>query len=104
LGRLGDGAEELFESGSRDEDSAAEDKGGDLAPPHALVRGGAADAEDLGDLGNGVRDRACRRTEQALGRDVKPTVVSAPEWREGRSGFIAEVRRGPVVPIVEVKT
>jgi DNA-binding transcriptional ArsR family regulator len=45
--------------------------------------------------------RACRRTEATLGRDVNPNIVSAKEWRTGRSGFLTEVRSGPLVPIIE---
>ena len=36
-------------------DAAAEAARRDLAPSHALVRGGAGDADDLGNLGDGER-------------------------------------------------
>jgi DNA-binding transcriptional ArsR family regulator len=55
----------------------------------------------VGDVDVDRVTRACRRTEQELGREVNPTVVSAQEWRTGRSGFVTELRRGPLVPILE---
>jgi DNA-binding transcriptional ArsR family regulator len=58
----------------------------------------------VGDVDIDRVTRVCRRTEKALGREVNPTVVSASEWRTGRSGFLAEVRRGPRVTIIDKGT
>ena len=46
--------EEFFEAGSRDEQPTAEAQRWNLASAHALVSAGARDAEQLGDLGDGV--------------------------------------------------
>jgi DNA-binding transcriptional ArsR family regulator len=54
----------------------------------------------VGDVDVDRVTRACRRTEKELGREVNPTVVSASEWRTGRSGFLTELRRDPLVPIL----
>jgi predicted nucleotidyltransferase len=35
-----------------------------------------------------------------LGQDVNPVVLTPAEWRAGRSGFIKELRKGPLVPLV----
>ncbi len=45
--------------------------------------------------------RACRDTETTLGREVNPTVVSTHEWKAARSGFLKELQRGALVPLVE---
>lgn len=42
---------------------------------------------------------ACRRVETVLGMDVNPVVISLDEWNKERSGFIKDVRQGPLVPI-----
>jgi predicted nucleotidyltransferase len=43
---------------------------------------------------------ACRRAEAQLGLDVNPVVRSNVEWRRRGSGFLADVRKGPLVPVV----
>ena len=42
---------------------------------------------------------ACRRAEAELRLDVNPIVRSRAEWRRRVSGFLADVRNGPLVPI-----
>lgn len=42
---------------------------------------------------------ACRRAEAALRLDVNPVVRSRADWRRRRSGFLAELRNSPLVPI-----
>lgn len=42
---------------------------------------------------------ACRRAEAELRLDVNPVVRSKAEWRRRGSGFLADVRKGPLVPL-----
>lgn len=44
---------------------------------------------------------ACRRAERELGIDVNPVTRTAEEWDRADDGFLAEVRRGPLVALVE---
>jgi DNA-binding transcriptional ArsR family regulator len=43
---------------------------------------------------------ACRRGESQLRLDVNPVVRSSVEWRRRGSGFLADVRKGALVPVV----
>lgn len=43
---------------------------------------------------------ACRRAETQLHLDVNPVVRSSTEWRRRGGGFLADVRKGPLVPVV----
>jgi DNA-binding transcriptional ArsR family regulator len=43
---------------------------------------------------------ACRRAEAQLRVDVNPVVRSNAEWRSRGSGFLADVRKGSLVPVV----
>jgi DNA-binding transcriptional ArsR family regulator len=42
---------------------------------------------------------AARRASNELGQEVNPVVLSAAEWRAGRSGFIRQLRAGPLVDL-----
>ena len=42
---------------------------------------------------------ACRRVGDRVGREVSPTIMTPDEVRQ-RSGFLAEVRNSPTVPII----
>ena len=42
---------------------------------------------------------ACRRAEAELRLDVNPLVRSKADWRARGSGFLAGVRKGPLVPV-----
>jgi DNA-binding transcriptional ArsR family regulator len=42
---------------------------------------------------------ACRRAERELHLDVNPVVRSAADWRKRGAGFLADVRKGPLVPV-----
>jgi predicted nucleotidyltransferase len=42
---------------------------------------------------------ACRRAERELHLDVNPVVRSAADWRRRGAGFLADVRKGPLVPV-----
>ena len=43
---------------------------------------------------------ACRRVERELRLDVNPVVRSPAEWQQRGSGFLAGVRKGPLVPLL----
>ena len=43
--------------------------------------------------------RACRQAERMLRLDVTPVVRSPAEWRRPGTGFLAEVKRGPLVAV-----
>lgn len=43
---------------------------------------------------------ACRRAEAELRLDVNPLVRSKADWRARGSGFLADVRKGPLVPVL----
>jgi DNA-binding transcriptional ArsR family regulator len=43
---------------------------------------------------------ACRRVEHELHLDVNPIVRSPAEWKQRSPGFLADVRNGPLVPVV----
>jgi DNA-binding transcriptional ArsR family regulator len=42
---------------------------------------------------------AARRASNELGQEVNPVILSAAEWRVGRSGFIRQLRSGPLVDV-----
>jgi hypothetical protein len=42
---------------------------------------------------------ACREAGAALGQEVNAVVLAQQEWRSRRSGFVREIRSGPLVAI-----
>lgn len=42
---------------------------------------------------------ACREAGRALGQEVNPVIMTPGEWRSRRSGFVREVRAGPLVEV-----
>lgn len=45
-------------------------------------------------------DEACRRAERRLGLEVNPVVVSPAEWRAAASGFLRQLKKSPLVPVI----
>lgn len=43
----------------------------------------------------------CRRAEKELRLDVNPLVRSAAEWQRRSAGFLTDVRKGPLVAVVD---
>lgn len=43
---------------------------------------------------------ACTEAGRVLRQEVNPVILTPDEWRSGRSGFIREVRNGPLVALV----
>jgi predicted nucleotidyltransferase len=43
----------------------------------------------------------CGEAQRALGIDVNPVVLTPDEWWRPRSSFLREVRRGPLVPLLD---
>ena len=68
---------------------------GELGPPPAdidvLIVGGANpdDAEEV-----------CRGLQELFDVEVNSVVVSRSDWKAARSGFLREVKKGPLVPVV----
>jgi hypothetical protein len=42
---------------------------------------------------------ACRRTGAVLGQEVNPVILTQEEWEAHESGFVREVRAGPLVAV-----
>lgn len=42
---------------------------------------------------------ACRDAGAELGQEVNPVLLTADEWKARRSGFVRQVRSGPLVPV-----
>ena len=47
---------------------------------------------------------ACRGAERELHLDVNPVVRPAADWRKRGAGFLADIRKGPLVPVREPAT
>lgn len=43
---------------------------------------------------------ACREAGAALGQEVNPVILAPEEWNARRSGFVRQVRQGPLVPVM----
>jgi predicted nucleotidyltransferase len=43
---------------------------------------------------------ACSRAGAALGQEVNPVILTPEEWKARRSGFVREVRGGPLIQII----
>jgi predicted nucleotidyltransferase len=53
----------------------------------------------VGDVDPGSVYRACRRAEEALGRPVNATILSAREWTDREGGFVRAVHQGAQLPL-----
>ncbi len=42
---------------------------------------------------------ACRQAGAILGQDVNPVILTPQEWKDRRSGFVRQIRTGPLVPV-----
>jgi predicted nucleotidyltransferase len=42
---------------------------------------------------------ACRQASAILSQDVNPVILTQKEWKDRRSGFIRQIRTGPLVAI-----
>jgi len=66
-------------------------------------RGAAPNDIDLLVIGDPDLDAlyaACREAEREIRLDVNPVVRSAADWRKRGADFLADVRKGPLVPVV----
>ncbi len=43
---------------------------------------------------------ACREAGAALGQEVNPVILTPEDWKARRSGFVRQVRSGPLVPLM----
>lgn len=67
---------------------------GELGPPPADV-----DVLVVGDPDPDEVEAACVEAGRHLGMDVNPVVLSRDEWTSGASGFVRQLRKGPLVPL-----
>ena len=44
---------------------------------------------------------ACRKAGAVLGQEVNPVILGPEDWKARRSGFVREVRSGPLVTVVD---
>lgn len=68
---------------------------GELGPPPAdidVLIVGDADPDDAEDVCNGL--------QELFDVEVNSVVVSRSDWKAARSGFLREVKKGPLVPVV----
>ena len=59
---------------------------------------------DLVVIGNPDVDEvyaACSDAGKILDQEVNPVILTPDEWQARRTGFVKEIRRGPLVPVVE---
>lgn len=68
---------------------------GELGPPPADV-----DVLVVGDVDPDEVEVACVDAGRRLRLEVDPVVLSDDEWRQARSGFVREIRKGPTVPLL----
>ncbi len=86
-----DGIEELYLFGSW-----ARRQQGERGPAARDV-----DVLVVGDVDPNNVYRACSEAERVLGLDVNPTIVEPDEWRDSDSPFLASVRAGPLIPLLD---
>lgn len=67
---------------------------GEVGPPPADV-----DVLVVGDADPDAVDAACAEAGRRLGLEINPVVLSEGEWRRSRSGFVRQVREGPLVQL-----
>jgi predicted nucleotidyltransferase len=70
---------------------------GELGPPPSDI-----DVLVIGDPDPDDVDAACRSVQRELGLEVNPVVLTRREWESGKSGFLRQIRRGPLVPLGKV--
>ena len=69
---------------------------GDPGPPPSdidLVVIGSPDVDEVYE--------ACGDAGKVLGQEVNPMILTPDEWQARRTGFVKELRRGPLAPVVE---
>lgn len=69
---------------------------GEIGPPPADV-----DVIVVGDADPDAVDAACAAVGRRLGLEVNAIVLTRSEWESSRSGFVRQVRRRRLVPILE---
>ncbi len=67
---------------------------GELGPPP-----GDIDLLVIGDPDPDAVDRVCSAVQRQLGQEVNAVILPSREWKTRRSGFVRQVRRGPLVPV-----
>ena len=68
---------------------------GEIGPPP-----GDVDVMVVGDTDPDSVESASLQAGRRLGLEVNPVVLSSGEWRRSRSGFVRQVRSGPLVRIL----
>lgn len=67
---------------------------GEVGPPPADV-----DVLAIGDPDPDEVEAACIEAGRRLGMEVNPVVLSRDEWESEASGFVRQLRKGPLVPL-----
>ena len=68
---------------------------GEIGPTPADI-----DVMVVGDADPDAVEAACLHAGRRLGLEVNPVVLSGAEWRRSRSGFVRQVRKGPLVRVL----
>lgn len=68
---------------------------GEVGPPP-----GDVDILIVGDADPYLVDAACRAAERRLLLEVNAVVITEREWAEARSGFLRQIKRAALIPIV----
>jgi predicted nucleotidyltransferase len=69
---------------------------GEPGPPPADI-----DVLIVGDADPDDAEDACQGLQELFDVEVNSVVVSRSDWKAARSGFLREVKKGPLVPVVE---
>lgn len=71
---------------------------GELGPPPTDI-----DVLVIGDPDPDAVEAACLGARRRLSTVINPVVLSPHEWEAGRSGFVRQLRKGPLVPLARVR-
>ncbi len=55
----------------------------------------------VGDPEPNLVDEACRRAERKLRTEINPVIVLPKDWGSPPSGFVKQLKRGPVVHLLD---
>lgn len=69
---------------------------GEFGPPPADI-----DVLIVGDADPDDAEDACKGLQELFDVEVNSVVVSRSDWKAARSGFLQQVKKGPLVPVVE---
>ncbi len=53
----------------------------------------------IGDADPDSVEHACVTAQRRLGMEINPVILSRDEWERGTSGFLRQLRKGPLIPL-----